>query len=531
MTMADEHVDVLIVGAGLSGVGAAVHLSLRCPGKRYVILESRAAMGGTWDLFRYPGIRSDSDMHTLGYNFKPWRHAKAIADGPSILRYVKEAADEYGVDHHIRYQHLATGAAWSTRDATWTVEAQRADTGATVRFTCNFLLMCAGYYSYREGHTPAFAGIEDFTGLVVHPQCWPEDLDYRGKRVVVIGSGATAMTLVPAMAAATAHTTMLQRSPTYVVSRPDTDVIANALRAVLPERWAYAITRWKNVVLQQLIYRRTRTAPHTVKRKLLDMVRSELGPDYDIETHFTPRYNPWDQRLCLVPNSDLFVAIRSGKASVVTDHIERFTPTGIRLTSGAELPADIVVTATGLNLVVLGEMAFSVDGQPVDFASTWTYKGMMYSDVPNLACTFGYINASWTLRADLTAEYVCRLLAHLDAVGMRQVTPRLRETDRDMPARPWIDQFSSGYMQRMMHRFPKQGDRLPWINPQNYARDRKMLRRDPLEDGALIFSNPARLATRADAEAQAMTSSNGRHPAHVGVDAPLPEPTVPPAAS
>jgi monooxygenase len=488
--MADEQVDVLIVGAGLSGIGAAVHLQMRCPGKRYVILEGRAAMGGTWDLFRYPGIRSDSDMHTLGYNFKPWRHAKAIADGPSILNYVEETAAEYGVDRHIRYQHLATRAVWSGRDATWTVEAQRQDTGETVRFTCNFLLMCAGYYSYRQGYTPEFDGIERFTGTIIHPQQWPPDLDYRNKRVVVIGSGATAMTLVPALAADAAHIVMLQRSPTYVVSRPDTDVIANALRAVLPARWAYAITRWKNVAMQQFIYRRTRTAPATVKRKLLDMVRKELGPDYDVETHFTPRYNPWDQRLCLVPNSDLFAAIRSGKASIVTDHIERFTPSGIRLKSGAELEADIIVTATGLTLVVLGEMQFSIDGQPVDFATTWTYKGMMYSGVPNLACTFGYINASWTLRADLTAEYVCRLLNHLDEIGMREVTPRLRETDRNMPPRPWIDQFSSGYMQRMMHRFPKQGDRMPWINSQNYARDRKMLRRGRLEDGALVFSNP-----------------------------------------
>jgi cation diffusion facilitator CzcD-associated flavoprotein CzcO len=488
--MTTEHVDVLIVGAGLSGIGAAVHLQRHCPGKRYAILEGRAAMGGTWDLFRYPGVRSDSDMHTLGYNFKPWRHAKAIADGPSILSYIKEAAAEYGVDRHIRYQRLATRAAWSSDDARWTVEAHCQDSGETVRYTCNFLLMCAGYYSYRHGYTPEFEGIERFGGRIVHPQQWPEDLDYRDKRVIVIGSGATAMTLVPAMTAEAAHIVMLQRSPTYVISRPDKDVIANALRKLLPESWAYAITRWKNVALQQFIYRRTRTAPEMVKRKLLDLVRAELGPEYDVATHFTPRYNPWDQRLCLVPNSDLFAAIRTGKASVVTDQIVQFTPTGIRLESGTELSADIVVTATGLQLVVLGEIEFSVDGRPVDFAETWTYKGMMYSGVPNLACTFGYINASWTLRADLTAEYVCRLLNHLDATGMRQVTPRLRDADRNMPARPWIDQFSSGYMQRMMHRFPKQGDRMPWINPQNYARDRKMLRRGSIDDGALVFDNP-----------------------------------------
>jgi cation diffusion facilitator CzcD-associated flavoprotein CzcO len=485
--MAAEHFDVVIVGAGLSGVGAGVHLHERCPGKSYVILEGRASMGGTWDLFRYPGIRSDSDMHTLGYRFKPWREAKAIADGPSILRYVKETAAEYGVDRHVRYQHLVRRAAWSSADATWTVEATREDSGATVGFTCNFLFMCAGYYSYREGYTPAFPGMERFKGKIVHPQKWPEYLDYKGKKVVVIGSGATAMTLVPAMSRDVAHIVMLQRSPTYVVSRPDRDVIANALRRVLPEKWAYAITRWKNVGLQQLLYRRTRTHPHKVKQKLLELVRKELGPDYDVEKHFTPTYNPWDQRLCLVPNSDLFAAIRSGKASVVTDQIESFTEQGIALASGEELEADVVVTATGLNLVVLGETEFAVDGKPVDFAQTWTYKGMMYSDVPNLACTFGYINASWTLRADLTSEYVCRLLNHMDAIGARQVTPRLRPADASMPARPWIDQFSSGYMQRMMHRFPKQGDREPWINPQNYTRDKKMIRFGEIDDGALEF--------------------------------------------
>ena len=495
--MTVEHRDVIIVGAGLSGVGAGVHLHQKCPGKSYLILEGRPCMGGTWDLFRYPGVRSDSDMHTLGYRFKPWREAKAIADGASILKYVKETAAEYGVDEHIRYQHLATKAAWSSEDATWTVEVLRKDTGDTVRFTCNFLFMCAGYYSYRHGYTPEFEGIERFKGTVVHPQQWPDDLDYKGKKVVVIGSGATAMTLVPAMAKDVAHIVMLQRSPTYVVSLPDKDAIANALRAVLPDRWAYAITRWKNVAMQQFFYQRTRTQPEKVKAKLLDMVKKELGPDYDVETHFTPSYNPCDQRLCLVPNSDLFEAIRSGKASVVTDRIERITETGITLASGKTLDADIIVTATGLNLVVLGEMQFTVDGAPVDFAQTWTYKGMMYSGVPNLVCTFGYINASWTLRADLTSEYVCRLINHMDATGTRQAVPCLRAADHNMPARPWIDSFSSGYMQRMMHRFPKQGDREPWINPQNYARDKKMIRLGPLEDGALIFSKRAAPATSA----------------------------------
>lgn len=497
--MTVEHVDVLIVGAGLSGIGAAVHLQERCPTRRYLIFEGRPAMGGTWDLFRYPGIRSDSDMHTLGYRFKPWREAKAIADGPSILRYIRETAAEHGVDRHIRYQHQVTSASWSTAEAAWTVEALRRDTGEAVRVTCNFLYLCAGYYSYRKGHTPEFAGRERFTGPIVHPQEWPADLDYRGKRVVVIGSGATAMTLVPAMAQDAAHVVMLQRSPTYVISRPDVDVIANALRRVLPEKWAYAITRWKNVGLQQFFYGRSRKRPADVKRRLLDMVRKELGADYDVETHFTPRYNPWDQRLCLIPNSDLFKAIRAGRASVVTDQIDCFTERGIRLRSGRELEADIIVTATGLELVILGEIEFRVDGAAVEFARTWTYKGMMVSDVPNLASTFGYINASWTLRADLTAEYICRLLNHMRETGTRQVTPRLRPGDRDMPARPWLDQFSSGYVTRVMDQFPKQGDREPWINPQNYSRDKKMLRFGPLEDGVLVFDNPAPAGATAEA--------------------------------
>jgi monooxygenase len=495
--MSVEHFDVVIVGAGLSGVGAGAHLHERCPTKSYVILEGRPSMGGTWDLFRYPGIRSDSDMHTLGYRFKPWKAAKAIADGPSILDYVKETAAEYDVDDHIRYNHLVRSAAWSSEDAAWTVEALRKDTGEGVKFTCNFLYMCSGYYSYRQGYTPEFPGIEDFKGRIVHPQAWPEDLDYKAKRVVVIGSGATAMTLIPAMAQDADHIVMLQRSPTYVVSRPEKDAIANRLRKFLPASWAYAITRWKNVTMQGLMYRKTRTQPQKVKALLLDMVRKELGPNYDVETHFTPRYNPWDQRLCLVPNSDLFAAIRSGKASVVTDQIETFTETGIRLKSGQELDADIIITATGLNLVVLGEMDFTVDGAPVDFGNTWSYKGMMYSDVPNMVSTFGYINASWTLRADLTSEYVCRVLNQMDKSGAKVVTPRLRESDRDMPARPWIDDFSSGYMQRMMHRFPKQGDREPWINPQDYARDKKMIRFGPIEDGVLIFENAAAKAVTA----------------------------------
>ena len=484
-----SHFDVVIVGAGLSGIGAAVHLQKHCPGKRYAILESRSALGGTWDLYRYPGIRSDSDMHTLGYAFKPWIARDAIADGPAILSYVNETADEHGVRPHIRMGSRLERASWSSEDARWTLDVVRTD-GATERaepITCNFLLSCSGYYSYDEPHRPHFPGEEEFEGELFHPQLWPEDLDYRGKRVVVIGSGATAMTLVPSMAGAVEHITMLQRSPTYVVSRPREDRIALFLRRLLPEKWAYALTRWKNVTLQRRVYERTRTAPERVRRFLLDQVRKHLGPDYDVDTHFTPSYDPWDQRLCLIPDGDLYDAINSGKASVVTDRIDRLTKRGIRLVSGRELEADVIVSATGLEMKLMGGVAFEVDGEPVHFPDTWTYKGMLFSGVPNLVQTFGYINASWTLRADLTAEYTCRLLNHMDAVGARRVTPRLRPEDEGMARHPWIEDFSAGYMQRAMHLFPKQGDHAPWRNTQRYAEDKKMIRKAPLEDGALVF--------------------------------------------
>jgi cation diffusion facilitator CzcD-associated flavoprotein CzcO len=487
-TAPPPHVDVVIVGAGISGIGAACHLQMQCPGRTFAILEGRDDIGGTWDLFRYPGVRSDSDMHTLGFNFKPWTADKAIADGPSIMQYLRDTVAEHGVGPHIRFGHLVRRAEWNSDTARWTLTAEHRATGDTVTITAGFLFMCSGYYSYKEGYTPDFPGIDTFQGVVVHPQQWPEHLDHTGKRVAVIGSGATAMTLVPAMADRAAHITMLQRSPTYVVSAPDRDAVANALRKVLPAGTAYRLTRWKNTTMQQFIYRRTRTQPSRVKASLLKRVRKELGPDFDIDTHFTPSYNPWDQRLCLVPNSDLFKAIKSGKASVVTDHIDSFTSMGIRLQSGTELQADIVVTATGLNLVQLGEVEISVDGELVDFSRTWSYKGFAYSDVPNLASSFGYINASWTLRADLICQYVCRLLNHLAATGTDQCTPRLRSTDADMPSRPWIQNFSAGYMQRVMDRFPKQGDREPWINPQDYARDKKMFATAPVDDGVMQFT-------------------------------------------
>ena len=486
--MPSEYVDVVVVGAGLSGIGAGYHLQTMCPDRSYVILEGRGNLGGTWDLFKYPGIRSDSDMHTLGFSFKPWTEAKSIADGPSILKYLKETVAEYGIDKHIRFGQLVTKAEWSSDNASWTVTAQDKNTGATSSITCSFLFMCSGYYSYKQGHTPEFVGRERFKGTIVHPQEWPTDLNYSGKRVVVIGSGATAVTIVPSMAQKAAHVTMLQRSPTYMVSRPDHDVLANRLRKVLPEKMAYNVTRFKNTWRQQLVYNKTRTDPDKVKQLLLGGVKMELGADYDIAKHFTPNYNPWDQRLCLVPNGDFFKAMREGKASVVTDHIASFTETGIQLTSGEHLDADIIVTATGLELVTLGEMDFFVDGNQVDFAKTWTYKGFAYSDIPNMASTFGYINASWTLRSDLTAEYVCRLLNFMRKKGFAQCTPTLREQDKNMKQRPWIDGFSSGYMQRVMHLMPRQGDHEPWINPQNYRRDKKMFKHSPVDDGVMQFS-------------------------------------------
>jgi cation diffusion facilitator CzcD-associated flavoprotein CzcO len=483
-----EHVDVAIVGAGISGIGAAWHMQANCPTKSYVILEGRSDIGGTWDLFRYPGVRSDSDMHTLGYRFKPWTSDKAIADGPSIMSYLRETIAEYGIGPKIRFQHKVTDASWNSEAGQWTLTITRGDNNSVERLTCGVLYMCSGYYSYEQGYTPDFEGSASFQGKVIHPQKWPDHLDYSGKRVVVIGSGATAMTLVPAMATSAAHVTMIQRTPTYVVARPDVDKVANALRRFLPASLAYAVTRWKNTTMQQLVYKKTRTKPDYVKSKLLDGVREHLGPDFDVDTHFTPDYNPWDQRLCLVPNGDLFTAITSGKASIVTDHIERFDETGISLQSGKHLDADIIVTATGLQLVTVGDMTFTVDGHRLDFAQTWTYKGMAYSGVPNLVSTFGYINASWTLRADLTSEFVCRLLNHMDAIDAQVFTPTLRREDEGMTPHSWIESFNPGYMRRFMDKMPKQGDREPWVNPQNYASDKKMFRKAPIDDGVIVFS-------------------------------------------
>lgn len=483
--MSPEHFDVLIVGAGLSGIGAGYYLQANCPGKSYAILEARDSIGGTWDLFRYPGIRSDSDMYTLGYSFRPWKEAKAIADGPSILSYVRKTAEDYGIDRRIRFNHKVKRAAWSTREAQWTVEVERGT--ETIRFTCNFLYMCSGYYSYDEGYTPDFPGIHRFVGRIVHPQKWTSDVDYAGKRVIVIGSGATAVTLVPSMADIASHVTMLQRSPTYILALPATDMIANILRRILPAKIAYSITRWKNVLLGMMIYMLSKRAPGFVKQLIRAGVKARLPKGFDIDTHFKPRYNPWDQRLCLVPDGDLFTAIEQGRASVVTDHIETFTEKGLKLKSGAELEADLIITATGLSLQVLGGAQITVDGRVVEPGKTLSYKGMMLSDVPNLALAIGYTNASWTLKCDLTCEYVCRLINHMQKSGYQQCTPRI--SDPSVAEEPFID-FSSGYVQRALDQLPKQGSKVPWKLYQNYALDIVTLKFGAVEDGTMEFSNP-----------------------------------------
>ncbi|MEM7329256.1 MAG: NAD(P)/FAD-dependent oxidoreductase [Pseudomonadota bacterium] len=480
--MNKTHYDVLIVGAGLSGIGAAAHLQRRSPGRSYQILEMREAMGGTWDLFRYPGIRSDSDMHTLGFNFKPWKAEKAIADGPAIREYIRETADEYGVNPNIRYGHKVVSASWDSGAAQWTVEVKVKGKRQKQKLTCNWLHMCAGYYNYDKGYTPEFEGRDDFEGDIIHPQLWPEDYDYSGKKVVVIGSGATAMTVVPAMTDKAEHVTMLQRSPTYVVSRPSVDKMANGLRKFLPGMMAYGMTRWRNVLMQLFIYNQTRRRPEQVKEKLLHLTREELG-DEMVEKHFTPEYNPWDQRLCLIPDSDLFVALNENKASVVTDHIDRFTKSGIKLKSGEEIEADLIVTATGLDLQFVGGADFFVDGRQQTPNELLNYRGAMVSNIPNMSTVFGYTNASWTLRADLTSEYMCKVLNHLERENYVEARPVADGVEAD---KDFLD-FSSGYVQRALERFPRQGKEAPWLITQNYARDIFLMRHGKLEDGALIF--------------------------------------------
>ncbi|MBD9482570.1 NAD(P)/FAD-dependent oxidoreductase [Pseudomonas sp. PDM14] len=480
-----EFLDVLIVGAGLSGICAAHKLQQRCPDKRYAILETRAAIGGTWDLFRYPGIRSDSDMYTLSYGFKPWLGQKAIADGADIKRYIEEAADEGGVTAHIRFGHRVVRAAWSSPHSCWTVTAEVTDSnGATreVELRARLLYLGSGYYNYSEAYRPDFPGEEHFAGTIVHPQFWPQDLDYSGKRVVVIGSGATAVTLVPAMARHTAHITMLQRSPSYVAALPAHDAIAHSLLRWLPSRLAHRISRWKNVLIGMALFQLAKRKPELFTRKLLELAARRLGPDVDMR-HFTPSYRPWDQRLCAVPDGDLFKALRAGRASVVTDTIERFTTDGIRLASGQELAADIIVTATGLKLNVLGDIRFQVDGEPLTVAEKMAYKGMMLSDVPNCIMAFGYVNSSWTLKAELTADYVCRLLRFMDRKGYATAVAK---ADASVGEVPFLS-FNSGYVQRAAALLPKQGARRPWQVYQNYLQDMLTIRYSRIDDGVMHF--------------------------------------------
>jgi monooxygenase len=493
--MSLEHVDVLIVGAGLSGIGAAYHLQANCPGKTYAILEARDCIGGTWDLFRYPGIRSDSDMYTLGYSFKPWKEAKAIADGPSILSYVRDTARDHGIEEGIRFHHRVLSAEFSTAEGRWTVEAMRSDTQERVRMSCDFLLMCTGYYRYDEGYTPRFEGMERFAGRIVHPQHWPEDLDYAGKRAVVIGSGATAVTLVPAMAERAAHVTMLQRSPSYIVALPGEDPIARRLRKVLPAKATYPLLRWKNVLLTMLSFQLSRRRPEIMKAMIRRGNERQLPFGYDVDKHFKPRYGPWDQRMCLVPDGDLFTAIRAGRASVLTDQIDTFTEKGLKLASGEELEADVIVTATGLNLLALGGTQLIVDGKEVELSQTMGYKGMMLSGVPNMVMALGYTNASWTLKCDLTCEYLCRLLNHMDEHGYTMCVAE--NGDPSILEEPFID-FSSSYVLRSIDEFPKQGSKAPWRLRQNYPLDMMSLRFSAIEDGAMQFSHAGSVEKAAD---------------------------------
>ncbi|MCY4264715.1 MAG: NAD(P)/FAD-dependent oxidoreductase [Gammaproteobacteria bacterium] len=478
--------DVIIVGAGISGISAACHLHKLCPEKRYTILEARNSIGGTWDLFRYPGIRSDSDMLTFGFNFKPWTNPKALADGPSILSYLRETIEEYGVEKHIQFGLKVTSAAWDSSAALWTVSTL-SNTGEVKQVRGRLLFMCSGYYDYEAGYTPDLPGLDEFEGKLVHPQHWPEDLDYRGKKIAVIGSGATAVTLVPAMVANANHITMIQRSPTYIVSMPEQDRLYKLLCKILPETWAYSVVRWRNIRFQNHVYRRSRNDPQKMKAWLLSRVNKALKDDIDVATHFTPSYDPWTQRMCLVPDSDLFHALNSGKAEVCTAQIERITQTGVRLDDGSTVECDILITATGLQLQFMGDVKFFQDGEAINFPKRFMYHGMMFSNVPNLIQTFGYVNASWTLRADLNSRFVCDLLKKMDATQSTRVVPVLSEDEQNMHEKDWMADFNPGYIQRAMHLFPRQGDQPPWHNTQNYLLDRKLLRHGPVNDGVLQF--------------------------------------------
>ncbi|MCU0500046.1 MAG: NAD(P)/FAD-dependent oxidoreductase [Anaerolineae bacterium] len=476
------HFDVVIVGAGLSGIGAAYYVQTECPRKSYTVLEARDAIGGTWDLFRYPGVRSDSDMYTLGYRFHPWRDPKAIADGPAILSYIRETAQTYGIDRHIRFRHKLIHAEWSSETMRWTLQVAT-DAGVQA-IVCQFLYSCGGYYDYDQGYTPTWPGMERFQGQIIHPQQWPTDLDYTGKRVIVIGSGATAVTLVPAMTDRAEHVTMLQRSPTYIFSMPSEDTFANTIRRLLPEQAAYVVARWRAILFTIYSYFMARRFPQTVKKSLLQAIRDQLGPGFEVEKHFSPTYNPWDQRLCLVPDGDLFNVIKAGKASIVTDEIETFTERGICLKSGEELPADIIVTATGLVMRLMKGVTMIVDGRTIELNQLMSYKGMMLSDVPNLAFAIGYTNASWTLKCELTSQYVCRLLNYMDQQGYAYAVPR--QHDPEVLPEPVIN-FNSGYVLRAMDSLPKQGSKPPWKLYQNYILDLMTLKHGQLADGTIEF--------------------------------------------
>jgi cation diffusion facilitator CzcD-associated flavoprotein CzcO len=482
-----EHLDVLVVGAGISGVAAGRYLNRRCPDVEYTILESRGAIGGTWDLYRYPGVRSDSDIHTLGYGFKPWTRSRSLADGDTILEYVREAARENGVEEKVRFHHRVVRIEWSSAESRWAVEAERTDTGETVHLTCGFIWVCGGYFRYDEGHLPEFEGTERFAGRIAHPHRWPEDLEYEGKRVVVIGSGATAVSLVPALAERAEHVTMLQRSPSYLFPVPGVDPFAKLMRRILPTRAAYAVTRWKDVVASSIVFSFCRRFPEAAKRIIRKAAESALPPDYDFDKHLSPRYNPWEERPCALRDGDLYQRINEGRAEIVTDRIEAFTETGLRLESGTELEADVIVTATGFNLQFLGGIQPVVDGEEVDISRVLTYKGMMASGIPNLAFSMGYVNASWTLKIEVTSEFVCRLLNHMREHGLTEVVPVPGPSIEEEP----IIDFSSGYIQRALHRLPKQGTEVPWKLRQNYLLDTRMIKRGPIEDGALRFSAPA----------------------------------------
>jgi monooxygenase len=495
-----EHVDVLIVGAGVSGIGAACHLTRKCPDKSYLILERRHRMGGTWDLFRYPGIRSDSDMLTFGYSFRPWKKTKILADGPSIRRYVEETAAEYGVDQHIRYGMHGLKASWSSETARWTVEVRDESTKRRKKFSANFLMACTGYFDYDSGYRPEFPGEDDFAGTVVHPQFWPEDLDYRSKRVVIIGSGATAVTLVPAMASEAAHVTMLQRSPTYLLSLPGDDKVSGLLGRVLPDSLVFQMARGRNILLQRGLYELSRARPGLVRDAMIKLAARQVRGSSDM-ANFTPRYNPWDERLCIVPNGDLFRALREGKADIVTDRIERFTRTGVRLASGRELPADIIVTATGLNVQMMGGAAVEIDGEQLEVSDRVTYKSVMLEGVPNAVLVFGYTNASWTLKADLACEYACRLINHMDRHGYQQAVARAPDDVRTDDS--VLDALRSGYVRRAAASLPRQGTRGPWRVRQDYLRDIPVLRFGPIDDGVLEFSRAPATAAKARAVATA----------------------------